>query len=73
MFKFLRSRHRKLYCELARKYHVWPEKVYKLAHGKHSRNSKDTSILHDLLAHGVIHRHTGDSSGPEERKVTFAK
>lgn len=72
MFKFLKSRHRKLYWQLALKYHVWPDRVYSLAHGKHSRKSKDTKILHELLAQGVIHRHTSSSS-PDDSKVVFVK
>lgn len=72
MFKFLRSRHRKLYIKLGMKYSVWPERVYKLAHGKHSRRSKDTKILHELLAEGIIHRHSGNHSKDDD-KVVFAK
>lgn len=72
MFKFLRSRHRKLYMKLAMKYSVWPERVYKLAHGKHSRKSKDTKILHELLSEGIIHRHQSGSS-PDDSRVVFDK
>lgn len=78
MFKFLRSRHRKLYIKLGSKYNVWPEKVYKLAHGKHSNNSKDSKILHELLSEGVIHRHrtsydTFDVKKDEDGKTVLPK
>ena len=72
MFKFLKSRHRKLYWRLGLKYNVWPEHVYKLAHGKRSRKQKDTKILHELLSQGIIHRHTSNST-PDDSKVVFAK
>ena len=61
MFKFLRARHRKLYISLALKYKVWPEHVYKLAHGKHTKKSKDRRIQHELLNQGIIHRHASES------------
>lgn len=73
MFKFLSSRHSKLYWKLALKYNVWPEHVYKLAHGKRSRRSKDVKILHELLSEGIIHRHTSGQSGIDDSKVEFAK
>ena len=74
MFKFLRSRHRSQYMSIARKYCVWPEKVYKLAHGKHSHNSKDTKILHELLSEGIIHRHSSAyGSNDHDEKIVIAK
>ena len=55
MFKFLSARHRSAYTNLALKYKVWPEKVYKLAHGKHAHSKKEHQIVHELLALGIIH------------------
>ncbi len=72
MFKFLTARHRKTYTSLAWKYFVWPERVYNLAHGKHAKTKKDKNIVHELLAQGVIHRHS-DSSYSSEDKVIFEK
>lgn len=72
MFKFLKARHRKTYTSLAWKYFVWPEKVYKLAHGKHARSHKERDIVHELLALGVIHRHSSGSISSDD-KVIFEK
>jgi len=61
MFKFLKARHRGVYIKLALKYTVWPERVYKLAHGKHAKKSKDRKISHELLSLGIIHRRAESS------------
>lgn len=58
MIKFLSARHKSTYIKLGFKYKVWPERVYRLAHGKHPRNHKDREINHELLALGIVHRHT---------------
>lgn len=58
MFKFFKARHKKSYISLGWKYKVWPERVYRLAHGKHAHSHKDHQITHELLALGIIHRHT---------------
>jgi len=73
MFKFLSARHRSTYTNLAWKYKVWPEKVYKLAHGKHARTKKERDIVHELLAQGVIHRHSESSAShlSSDDKVIF--
>ena len=72
MFKLLSARHRSAYTNLALKYKVWPEKVYKLAHGKHAHSKKEHQIVHELLALGIIHRHS-DSQLSHEDKVVFEK
>ncbi len=71
MFKFLTARHRSIYTSIAFKYFVWPEKVYNLAHGKHAKSRKDKKIIHELLAQGVIHRHSDNFTS--EDKVVFDK
>lgn len=71
MIKFLFSRHRSTYIKMGVKYKVWPEYVYRLAHGKkHGRHSTDSKILHELLAIGIIHRHSNHYSN-EDDKVDF--
>lgn len=73
MFKFLRSRHKNLYIRLGFKYNVWPERVYKLAHGKkHAKRSKDTKIMHELLSEGIVHRRSDQYSSSDD-KVIFEK
>ena len=72
MFKFVRARHRQAYMKLAWKHLVWPEKVYKLAHGKHAHSKKERSIIHELLALGIIHRHSSSSISSDD-KVIFEK
>jgi len=72
MFKFFSARHRKAYTSLAWKYKVWPEKVYKLAHGKHAHSKKEHKIVHELLALGIIHRHSTESLTSDD-KVIFDK
>ena len=62
MFKFLKARHKQTYISIAWKFKVWPERVYKLAHGKHAHSSKDHKITHELLSQGIIHRHAESSS-----------
>jgi len=73
MFKFLTARHRSTYASLGWKYFVWPEKVYKLAHGKHAKNKKERKIVHELLAIGIIHRHSESSGFSHDDKVIFDK
>ncbi len=73
MFKFFRARHRDVYLKLAWKHFVWPEKVYKLAHGKHAHSRKDRNIVHELLALGIIHRHSSSSGITSDDKVVFEK
>lgn len=58
MFKFLFARHRKAYIKLAWKYKVWPNRVYRIAHGSKTRNDKEKKIIHELLALDIIHRRT---------------
>ncbi len=72
MFQFLRARHRSTYIQLGWKHFVWPEKVYKLAHGKHSHSKKEREIVHELLALGIIHRHSSSSLSSDD-KVIFEK
>jgi len=62
MFKFMKARHKSTYIKLGLKYKVWPERVYRLAHGHHPRNHKDREINHQLLALGIVHRNTESSS-----------
>ena len=57
MFEYLFARHRNTYIQLAFKYWTSPKRVWKLAHGKMSKNRKDTAILHELLEMGIVHRH----------------
>lgn len=57
MFKFMKARHKGVYIKLGFKFGVWPERVYRLAHGHHAHNHKDRKISHELLALGIIHRH----------------
>lgn len=58
MIKFLLSQHTRAYIAIGVKYHVWPERVYNLAHGKISADGqKNHEILHELCDLGIVHRH----------------
>lgn len=57
MFKFLLTHHRHEYWQLAKEFHMWPDHVRKLAHGKHAKTEKEKKVCHALLDMGIIHRH----------------
>lgn len=57
MIKFLFAKHRSAYINIAMKYYVWPEHVYKLAHGASKKGGKDDDICKALLDKRIIHRH----------------
>jgi len=61
MFKFLTSRHRKIYFNIGLKYNMWPDKVRKLAHGKSAKTNKERKVMHALLDQGVVHRRSQSS------------
>lgn len=58
MLKFLTSNHTRAYLAIGFKFHVWPERVYALAHGTRTVScEKDRNIQLELLEQGIIHRH----------------
>lgn len=71
MFKFLSAKHSKAYIDLALKYKVWPEKVYRIAHGHRAKGNKETRIAHELLSLGIIHRRSESSFHKSDDKVVF--
>ena len=70
MFQFLRARHRSTYIQLGWKHFVWPEKVYKLAHGKHSHSKKEREIVHE---HSVLSIATQVQVSPVTTKLSSRK
>lgn len=70
VFDFLKAKHRKDYMAIGLQYGVWPNRVWKLAHGSHAKNDKEKQIVHELLDLGLVqrneHKHHREVKLPEE-------
>ena len=69
MFAFLTASHRSDYISLGLKFRVWPERVYRLAHGGHSTGDLDRAIRRELCALGIIRKRR--NQGYDEEQTVF--
>ena len=54
--RYLKSKNKAIYEEVATMFSVRPQRVYKLAHGKEANTRKDQQIVQVLLKKGIIKR-----------------